>query len=398
MGRVLAALVVVLGLGGTTLVAAPESHAATKAATKVVTTKATSTTYRTGESVWFTGRVTKGSAGVASAQVQLVRRTSTTRTVLATFRTTSTGRFAVPATPTGSAEYYVRTTGSSSVHGPVLEVAKSSTARTLAARAKDLAGRLGDATTGTRRVAASRVKDSGVTSVRYKDFERGMLVEVVRSGVTRTWFVPGKIRDRYVAKGRMTGTFGVPRADARCVVLESGCTQQFAKVAAYASSTTKIAHYQAGSGARAQYLAAARSQVGYREPAWRKSKYNAWFGYSAAWCGTFQSWVSAAIGRPGVVPARSSFDSFVAASKKAMTDYKPGSSRKPKVGTLVFFDFRNASPKKASHVGLLLSRSGDDLVVLEGNSSKGTRFTDARGVYVHHRSAKRVLFYADPRW
>jgi len=373
------------------------------AASVVITSKVSAPTFRLGEGLFFTGHVKKGGKAVPRTTVQLVRVSGSGAKLLVTSgRTSATGGFSIPATPDASARYYVRTSGSTAVRGKDLPVKRTSAAQSLENRAQLLGARLGDATSAVKRLSSGKVAkvgDTTVSSVRYRAYAKGTLVEVVRAGTKRTWLVPGKIRTRYTATGGATGTFGVPRKDAKCVVLESGCVQQFSKVTAYQNATKSTASYQAGSSRRAEYLAAARSQVGYKEPSWRGSKYNTWIGANEAWCGTFQAWVAAASGNASAVPARATFPVFVAAVKKRLTTFSPRSkTHKPHAGTLVFFDFRNASPKKASHVGVLIGRSGGTVTVIEGNASSGSHFTDKRGVYIHERPASKILFYAEPDW
>jgi hypothetical protein len=377
------------------IVTTPASAATTKVATNV-----SALTFRWGESLWVAGSVYQGSKPVVGVAVTLRSQkvgSSTWKTVAA-MRTSSKGRYAFPVRPTASVRYYVRT---STVRGPIVTTRRTVGDRTLEARAKLLGTRVGSPTSGVTKLGSSlgKVGDASVTSVRYRSYSRGMLVEVRRNGTLRTWFVPDKIRDRLVAKGGVRGTFGVPRSDANCTLIESGCTQQFSKVAAYASSKTSMAYYQAGRTRRAQYIATARSQVGYTEPSWRNSKYNAWVGANNAWCGVFQSWVAAASGNPDLVPRRTTYPALVSAVKDQMLTYKPGSTKhKPRAGTLAFFAFRNGQPNTPSHVGLILSVSGSTMRVIEGNSSTGSVFTDHRGVYVHTRYASSVVFYAEPNW
>lgn len=375
------------------------------AATVTVSAKASATSARYGEAVWVTGTVHRGSKVAKNAVVglRIQKSGASTWTTIATTRTSSTGGYSFPVKPTATARYYVRaapTSSTAAVRSAIVKIERTVGARTLEARAKLLGTRLGSPAGVVKSLGrSSSFADSTVTSVRYRSYSKGMLVEVHRSGTTRTWFVPGKIRDRFVSTGGVKGTFGVPRADATCTLIESGCTQQFSKVAAYASSTTKKAHYQAGTTRRSQLLAVARSQVGYAEPSWRKSKYNTWVGANNAWCGVFQSWVAAASGNPELVPRRTTFPSFVSAVKKELLTYSKSSTKhKPRAGTLVFFAFKTAHPNTASHVGLVLSVKGSKVTVIEGNSSKGSVFTDDRGVYIHTRSTASVLFYAEPDW
>jgi len=388
----------------TSVLAAAAVPAASTATARVVTTTATPAAVVRGEQVLFAGAVKAGGKPVAGVTVQLVRRISaTSREVLGYAVTSASGAYAIPGRPAVAGDYYVRVLASGTspaAHGPVLPVRLVGGNRTLDQRAQLLAARLGAATGGVTTLSAkarAAVGDSAVTRVRTRAYARGALVEVTRGGVVRTWFVGSKIRTRFVAKGGAAGTFGVPTQDARCGLLEQGCIQQFSKVAAYQSGTVAAAHYQQGRGAAAQYLATARAQLGYREPAWRKSKYNAWVGGHLAWCSVFQSWVAAASGQPGAVPKRATFPSFVKAVKAQLRTYSRGTS-KVHAGTLVIYDLATGGRGAPTHAGVVVRVTKTKVTAIEGNSSTGLGFTDKRGVYVHTRARSSVVLFAEPAW
>ncbi|MDM7854045.1 CHAP domain-containing protein [Cellulomonas alba] len=393
------------GVEAAVVAAAPAAvPAATSATARVVTATATPAAVIRGEQVLFQGSVKAGGTAVVGVTVQLVRRVSATaREVLGYAVTSSSGGYSIAARPAVAGEYYTRVLASGSTpgaHGPVLPVRLVGGNRTLDQRAQLLGSRLGAATAGISTLSASaraQVGDPAVTRVRTRTYQKGQLVEVTRSGVVRTWLVASKIRSRVVAKGGVTGVFGVPMQDARCGLLESGCIQQFSKVAAYQSSTVASAHYQHGRGGAAQYLATARAQLGYREPAWRKSKYNTWVGGHLAWCSVFQSWVAAGSGQPGAVPKRATFPSFVKAVKAQLRTYSRGSS-KPHAGTLVIYDLATGGRGAPTHAGVVISLTKTTVTAIEGNSSTGLGFTDKRGVYVHTRARSAVVLFAEPAW
>lgn len=402
-GRALA-IALVLVLGGTVAEAVAAGPAAAAAPPRVLTTAAAPSSVLRGEQVIFRGAVTAGGKAVVGTTVQLVRRVSaTSREVLGYAVTSASGGYSIVGRPAVSGDYYVRvlaTSTAAGAHGPVLPVRLVGGNRTLEQRAQLLASRLGAASGAVATLSAkarAQLGDSAITRVRTRTYAKGILVEVTRSGAVRTWFVGSKIRSRLVAKGGVAGVFGVPTEDARCGLLESGCIQQFSKVAVYQSATVASAHYQRGRGPAAQYLATARAQLGYREPAWRKSKYNAWVGGHLAWCSVFQSWVAEASGQSGAVPKRATFPSFVKAVRADLRTYSRGSS-KPHAGTLAVYDLATAGRGDPTHVGVVLSLTKTTVTTLEGNSSVGSGFTDKRGVYIHTRKRSSVVFFAEPRW
>lgn len=398
MRRPLVASATALVLAGSVLVTA----APAQAATTTISTSVSQETFHTGEGIYVTGGVKVGGKARAGVAVTLVRvDRSGKKSSVVTAKTSSTGRYALPLSPTESAHYYVRSTGSTAAQGRTVTIRWTRDGGRLEERAAQIASRLGAAKGAVRTLsrAATRKADASATRIRYRDYAKGMLVEVYRGGVTRTWFVPAKIRNRYLTTGGPTGAFGVPRRDPRCVVLETGCVQRFSRVTAYQSATTRSAAYQAGTSRRSEYVAVARSQVGYDEPAWRRSKYNTWAGSNNAWCGIFASWVAAASGHPSLVEKRTTFTGMIPYVKAEMRTYTPRSTKySPRPGTLVFFDNYNRTPKTPSHAGIFLSRSGNTVRVIEGNSSPTSTFTRDRGVYIHTRYVSSVVFYADPDW
>ena len=398
MRRVWTAALTAAAVTATIAVATPA-----QAATGSISTAVSQYTYHSGEGVVITGGVKVGGAARSGVKVTLVRVASSGKeSSIATTKTSSTGRYALPMSPTGgTARYYVKAS-SPALKGRTVKITWTRDGGGLREREKQIASRLGTPKTGLRTVSAAttRKADSSASRIRYRDYSKGMLVEVTRKGVTRTWFVPSKIRNRLLATGGFGKTFGVPRRDARCVVIESGCVQTFSKVTVYQNASKKTAYYQAGTSRRSQLLAVARSQVGYDEPGWRKAKYNKWAGLTGPWCATFVAWVAAASGNPGLVENRGEFGRMVAYAKAEMRTYGRGSKKySPRPGTLVFFDNYRRSPKKPSHAGIYLGRSGKNGIrVIEGNSSPGATFTSDRGVHVHTRSLSTVVFYADPAW
>src|SRR5699024_6867198 len=136
----------------------------------------------------------------------------------------------------------------------------------------------------------------------------------------------------YLKNGGPQGKLGVPLADARCGLTESGCVQRFRGGAIYDNKNVKPTVFL-GTSKAVEVLAAAKSQAGYIQKAHNRSKYNSWIGSTNAWCSFYQSWAFAAAGHKSLIPQSKKFTSFV---KSARSSLKTGS--KPNVGALVFFD------------------------------------------------------------
>ncbi len=383
-----------LPLGATSAVAAAHKATLSSSASNVVK----------GEAVWFTGTLRDSSGGAKTKVILQHRAPGGSWRSLASTRSSASGSFTIRTHPTSTREYRIRAELDGKMRSSeTVRVTRTTKKRSLETRRTQIGDRLGTASTGVKTARATSLRKvglSGVTKMRYQTFSKGTLVEVTRKGAVRTWLVQGKIRTAWNKAKKMTGTYGVPKEDAQCGLLEGGCVQSFAKGALYSKSSKSKAIGQKGTSRAAELIAVARSQVGYKEPSWRGSKYNRWVGSSYAWCGVFQSWVAVASGNPGVLPTRDNFPALVRAVKasKSITTFSPRSKKhKPKVGSYAFYDY-SYSRSGATHVGLILQVRKKTLVTLEGNTSKSGGFGSKRGVYIRERSKARVDFYAHPSY
>ncbi len=386
-------LLVAFLMVGALVVGVPASHAA--AASDSATITANQDEFRRAEAIWLTGSVPGAGQGT-KVRVYAHDQKTDKRGHLVTVRTTSSGHYSARVVPTNDTRYYVRVSGLDVSRSVTVE--KAVGARTLGERAS-LAYELGSPEGKVKQLSGKQLrnlKGYKADKVRYRNYANALLVEVTRGATVRTWRVDGKIRKAYLKAGGPTGKYGVPRQDARCHLIESGCVQRFANGALYANKNTAKASGQVGKSRETELVATARSQLGYRSTR-LKSKFNKWTdSVGQPWCSAFVSWVSAASGNGGVVPKRARLHQLIPVAKERMRTYKNSSKREPRLGTLAFFDFGRSGT--ATHIGIVIAATSTTLTTLEGNASKTPKFTAKRGVFLHERPRARVSFYADLRW
>ena len=335
----------------------------------------------TGENFWLRGRVltTRGAAD-PGATVRLYRYSGSRAVRVATLRTGSTGWFTWSPKDRRAGTYRavvssVRLSGKQTVR-------IGGGTRTLAQRETSLAWLLG-APQSTATTKAGRT---------WRTYARGVLVQ---SG-TRTWVVRGTPLRELTARGGPGGTLGAPTGDVRCGLPEGGCLQQFRTGAIYANPKAKdtLTSAVAPTKGAADLVAVARSQLGYREPSPRKSKYNKWIGRTGPgdpWCGFFQSWLAYAAGKPGAVMRKTSFPRLRDAYRSSGR-----TTSKPAVGRLAFI--RHSRLGTVTHVGIVSKVSDRYVWTIEGNVSAGGGNKFPRGVHEVKRTKAWVSFYADPRY
>ncbi len=334
-----------------------------------------------GENFWLRGRVLDGrGAPDPGTTVRIYRYSGSGRTKVATVRTGSSGGFAWSPQDRRTGTYRAQV---SSVRFSAKQAVRAGGGtRTLGQRATSLGFLLGAPTSDVR-------AGGGRT---WRTYERGTLVQTG----ARTWLVRGTFLEELASRGGPGGSLGAPTGDVRCGLPEGGCLQQFRTGAIYGNPKAKDTLTSAVSptlGA-ADLLAVARSQVGYREPQPRKSKYNRWIGRTGKydpWCGFFVSWLAHAGGKPGSVIKATSFKKLLDAERK-----RGRTSRTPKVGRLAYIGY--FSKGTASHVGIVTQVSSTHVWTIEGNVSAGGGMKHPRGVHVVKRPKSRIVFYADPRY
>lgn len=354
-----------------------------------VRARVSTTEIRPNEAVFFRGRVYAGADRTPvgkGVEVVLLRQAhgQTSWSVVQRVHTTSTGKFSARDRPHRAFTYRLKVSSKGNLapsYTDPVKVIRTTATRNLNDRARTLrrAGQLGDARSGLKRHR----------NTVQQDFSRGTLVRVTKSAGTRTWLVEGKLLDTYRKQGGAAGRLGPPVHDMTCDLPENGCLQRFTGGTLYYSPSSGVT-LGLGKGRVSEGVAVGLSQVGYREPQWRQSKFNTWAGSTRAWCGIFQSWIAATSGNPGAVPFRKSFPDLVPAIRAEGRKVS-----KPRRGDLVLFSF--TSSRQPSHLGMLLNDKGSTLRVLDGNTTSGTGSL-TRGVFIRERSKHYALGYYRMNW
>lgn len=335
----------------------------------------------TRENFWLRGRVlTTAGKPQPRVTVALYRYAGSGRTKVATVRTNAYGWFTWSPADRRAGTYRAQVSGTRYSAKQTVRIGTGE--RTLLSREASLAFLLGERRTGTH-------TGSGRS---WRGYTKGVLVQ---SG-GRTWVVRGRLTSELSARGGAGGSLGGPTGDVRCGLPEGGCLQQFRTGAIYTNSKAKDTLTSAVSSTlgAADLLAVARSQVGYREPSPRKSKYNKWVGRTGRydpWCGFFVSWLAHAGGKPGSIIKATSYKKLLDAERK-----RGRTSQTAKVGRLAYIGyFSKGTP---SHVGIVTKVSSSHVWTIEGNVSAGGGQKHPRGVHVVKRTKSRIVFYADPRY
>lgn len=133
---------------------------------------------------------------------------------------------------------------------------------------------------------------------------------------------------------------------------------------------------------RADVIAIALTQVGYREGANNDTKYGVWYGYNnIGWCGIFVAWCANQAGVPTSVLARTG---LARPSAYGLTVEPAGYV--PKSGDLFF-------SKDHSHVGFVYYVEGSYFYSLEGNTWEN----GPEGVYIRKHAIDKMEF-ASPKY
>lgn len=133
---------------------------------------------------------------------------------------------------------------------------------------------------------------------------------------------------------------------------------------------------------RADVIAIALTQVGYREGANNDTKYGVWYGYNnIGWCGIFVAWCANQAGVPTSVLARTG---LARPGAYGLTVEPAGYV--PKSGDLFF-------AKDHSHVGFVYYVEGSNFYSLEGNTWEN----GPEGVYIRKHAIDKMEF-ASPKY
>lgn len=362
---------------GAALMAASPAEAAGRVLTLVMNSGVDAAFVR-GETVWLRGTLASAGGKPISGRTVVVHQVTSKGRIRVDVRVTGgDGSYRIALQPRSGATY-VASVGSLRSKRLTLSRVRQ---RSLEQRAASMTSLLGRATSGV----------GGHDGTRWRSYRRGMLVE--RGGVT--WLVRDSAWREYRAQGGPSHTLGAPTEDAVCGLLEGSCLQHFTRGAIYTNPKardTSVAQ-NGPDGRLAALVAVARSQVGYREPSYRHSKYSRWRGRTGPndpWCGYFVSWLSHASGEGHAVVRAATFPAQIRAEKA-----RRRTSSKPAVGRLAYIDLFNDG--RTRHVGIVSRFDRTHVWIVEGNVDARGKSSLPRGVHVIKRSRARVNFYATPR-
>lgn len=362
----------------------------------------TSTSIRKGESIrLFVTAVNSSGAPVAkkSAKVQYRASSSGSWKTLGSKPTSKSGKVSIFWRAAASGQYRIVVKPSStaqSIASKTITVSVTSGNRTLADRARVAKNEIGAATSGVKKLSATKAKSNSAKAVSYQNYKSATLVKVSKSSGTKTWIVRGAINTLYRNSGGAGGTYGVPVADAKCGLLESGCVQKFTKGTIYSSSYKSSATGVKVTGAKGEIAAAATSQVGYKKkwtqnPVRHTTKYNTWAGSNWHWCSMFVFWSAAASGNASTIPEVYRIGNFVKWTKENWTTTRT----KPKVGDVGFIDTMGAG--YPTHASIVVAVNGNQITTIEGNTAR--QFPSGyRGVSKQVRTISGFEFFARPEY
>ncbi|MFC0682070.1 CHAP domain-containing protein [Lysobacter korlensis] len=341
------------------------------------------TEFYPGQSVVTYGYL-KSSSGkpLGSKTVYVQRLTGSTWKSIATTKTTATGHYRLYIREPGGFQlrtYAKAYNGDAGVVSKTIALTRISGTQTLEQRYEQLKPWLKEP------IASTKTGTSYGVPIRWRSYANGALVE----GGGRVYVVTGAVLKGYLSTGGTTGKLGRPISDADCYMTTDKCIQPFARGAVYynaQSVTARKTHIAYGTGVGAEIVAAAMSQVGYREPAWQTNKYTAWNGLKTAWCGVFQSYNSAATKNGEAIPQVNTFEKLVAEVKRR------GVTNTPRVGALIFIDFGSGN---VTHTGIVTKVYSDgSMQTIEGNTVSPS--DSVRQVAIKTRSPWQAEFFYIP--
>lgn len=380
-------LALLLAVTGGALPVGPTSPAMAAPAPRVVL-HANQSDARPGEAVLFRGSVLAESRPLAGVRVVLQSRAPGGRfRALERRRTGGKGRYTFARVPAGLRDFRVKFVGRDRPHAfsAVRTVTRSAADRTLEQRADQVRSYVG------RRQSGPSTSTRFGVSVRHARHARGTLATVGSD----TWVVRGPIGSRYADLRGVDGRLGAPLHDQKCQQVGAVCVQRFQKGAIVhdPQAPTKVTH-AFGLPDRAAYRAVALAYVGYREPAERRSKFNAWIGNNRAWCGFFNAWVSRASVNGDAFPKAQSF-----ADQVAIIRSRGGRLRRPRPGAFMLIDRTNKG--RPTHAGIIVKvKRNGDVVTIDGNAPlPGGPRTGPR--YVVRRAqdtSQAVMYWRPPTW
>lgn len=146
-----------------------------------------------------------------------------------------------------------------------------------------------------------------------------------------------------------------------------------------------------------QVLDVARSQIGYHEGPGGANKFGAAYGMDrVAWCNEFTWWCFVQAGAAALTPK-----SAYTPSTASWYQQRGLTSKTPRAGDLVFFDWPGDGVDRISHVGFVEAVAANGtLTTIEGNTTQGSGGNQRDGGYVARRSRSQsaVVLFAHPQY
>lgn len=144
-------------------------------------------------------------------------------------------------------------------------------------------------------------------------------------------------------------------------------------------------------------LVIAAKEIGYHEGKYKENKYGEWYGLDGvAWCMEFVSWCYCQAGIHGPKLGLTRKEGGTASCGELLRWYRNNQpdciTDNPVRGCVVIFDFPDA-PYDTDHTGLFLSKTGDKITTIDGNTSNRS---EGNGGWVQQRT--RALSYARPTY
>lgn len=141
-------------------------------------------------------------------------------------------------------------------------------------------------------------------------------------------------------------------------------------------------------------LAAARSQLGYREQAGNATKYGAWYGLdNNPWCMMFVSWCAEQAGIAADIIPKLAYVPYALQFFRARGRYQPRGAAQPRPGDIIFFG-------NADHVGIVERVQDQQVYSIEGNTGAGGNSSNGDGVYRRCRGLDHswIMGYGAPEY
>ncbi len=133
-------------------------------------------------------------------------------------------------------------------------------------------------------------------------------------------------------------------------------------------------------GQREDIIKIAQKEIGYKEGNGNNTKYGIWYGMNNnPWCAMFVSWCAKQANIPQDIVPKMAYVPYMINFFKNLKQYYAKGNYRPQPGDIVFFG-------SSSHVGLVESCDGKNLVTIEGNTAKNANSSNGDGVYRRNRT------------